>query len=176
MIFDLEMLNSLSRPGFLHRARCKGFCFELLTFHLDEFQPGGLAAGPVEEAETHPSLPWGVSPFAGSRSISIRGSVCVCVCVCVCVNFFSGAAMTLRHPWPSFAAHLAQFPVLMQIFLYFWISWFVFQRESNMCHILTKALKGIFNVLLIHYEFLFQVGILNTTCYFLGCGFHCKNR
>ena len=79
MIFDLEMLNSLSRPGFLHTAQCNGFFFELLTFDLDKFQSGGFAAGPVEAAETQPK--------SSLRSFSIcrkpfyfhRGQ-CVCVC------------------------------------------------------------------------------------------------
>lgn len=164
MIFDLEMINSLSRPGFLHRTRCNGFFFELLTFHLDEFQSGGLAASSVEAAETQPK--------SSLRSLPIcRKPLCLFPlgAVCVCVNLFSGEGIT-----PASLAQLCCPSGMVSSFdadFYFCISWFVFQRESNMCHILTKALKGIFNVLLVHYKFLFQVGILNITCISLSAVF-----
>ena len=110
-----------------------------------------------------PSLPWGVSPFAGSHSVYFHWGQCVCV------NLFSGEGIT-----PASLAQLCCPSGMVSSFdadFYFCISWFVFQRESNMCHILTKALKGIFNVLLVHYKFLFQVGILNITCISLSAVF-----
>lgn len=43
-----------------------------------------------------------------------------------------------------------------------------------MCH-LAKALKGIFNVVLIYRKFLSKVGILRAPDYVLRCKFHPKN-
>ena len=108
------MISSLSRPGFLHRTWCNGFFFELLTFHLDEFQSGGLAANPVEVAETQPK--------SSLRSLPIcRKPLCLFPLGAVCVNLFSGEGIT-----PASLAQLccpsgtvSSFDADFSLFLYF---------------------------------------------------------
>lgn len=109
MIFGLEMINSLSRPGFS-------------TEH---------------------------SAMDSSLSSSLF----------IWMNFNQEDLLQVQWKWlrhsQVFPEHGFSFDADLSLFLYFLVCF----QESNMCHILTKALKGHFNVLLIHDEFLFQVGI-----------------